>query len=173
MIPTLIFSLICALLEMPATGRGPSAPSSIRHAALLLGDQPLDPEDVGGRGVDAVLHQPVRIRVDALAVRAQLGPDLGELLGEVGPPPLEQLDACVGFEITEEGELETEPGVVGDGGEVVEGFGEHGFAERGDAVDVLAPADLALRVHPLDRSAELQAADRRVEAAVGYLPELT
>ena len=82
------------------------------------------------------------------------------------------LDPGVGVEVPEEGELDAEPGIVGDGGRLPEGLGEHLLALGGDAVDVLAPHDVGLGEDPLDRPLDLQPADRGVEAPVGDLPEL-
>ena len=102
---------------------------------LLLGDarELVEPAEVVDQGSDVALLQRAEVRVGGRSVR---GPtSLGQLGGQMGPPPLEEAEPGDGFEEPAERDLHVEGTVVG-GVSVDEQLAQAGLALVGDAVDL-------------------------------------
>ncbi len=144
-------------------------------AAVTFGlDQALEPRDVGFGGVAPVLHQRERVVVDPLARGAERVLDGGQTVLQERAPPFEQADPRLRGQVLEEREAHAEARVLG--GVVVrrllQQLEEELLALLGHAVDVLASsAPFLVARDALDGALLLQAAERRVERAVGDPPE--
>src|SRR5918999_4428139 len=140
-------------------------------AALRL-DQVVEPFDVVLGGVLPVTHEGQRVVVDALSGVLQRRRDGGQSLLEVRASSLQQPDAGLGLQVLEEGQADAEPVVLpGLLSSFLQQLVEQALALLGDAVDVLAAADVLLREDRLDRPIPLEPAEGGVERAVRHPPE--
>src|SRR4029453_4733243 len=155
---------------------GLAAPRSLPQRiglASLRRDEAIQPGDVLLGGLAAVLHQRERVGVGALTGCRERCGDGREPLLEVGAPSFQQADPGVGRQVLEEREADPESVVLGGGlgAGLLEKSLEQLLTLLGDAVDVLAAADLLLVEDALHRAVALQAPQSGVQRALGNPPK--
>jgi hypothetical protein len=130
----------------------------------------VEPAEVVGQGGDVALLERAEVGVSGRSVQGPAA--LGQLGGEVGPPPLEEAEPGDGFEEAAERDLHVEGAVVG-GVRIDEQLAQAGLALVGDAVDLafallVAAAGLRLArrrfaLVPQDRPLTADGAGHRAE----------
>src|SRR6266508_3832510 len=161
---------------LSAKRSGLAAPRSLSHRiglASLRRDEAIQPGDILLGGLAAVLHQRERVRVEALTGSRERCGDGREPFLEVGAPALQQADPGIGRQVLEEREADPEPVVLGGGlgACLLQQSLEELLAFLGDAVDVLAAADLLRVEDTLHGAVVLQAPQRGIQRAIGNPPE--